>query len=52
VKLWSDSPPDLAPVDKASLPPICAHSANRLGERIQGIIPGVHTLYDYNKGIS
>jgi hypothetical protein len=52
VKLWSDSPADLAPVDKASLPPTGAHSANRLRERIRGIIPGLHTLYDYDKGIS
>jgi hypothetical protein len=45
MKLWSDSPPALAPVDKAWLPTKSAHSANPLPERFRGIIPGLHTLY-------
>jgi len=52
VKLWSDSPADLTPVDKAHLPPTRAHSANPLPQRKRGVIPGLHTLYDYDKGIS
>jgi hypothetical protein len=52
MKLWSDSPAALAPVDKASLPTKCAHSANPLLERVRGVVPGLHTLYDYDKGIS
>ncbi len=52
MKLWSVLPPALTSVDKASLPPKCAHSANPLLERIRGVTPGLHTLYDYNKGIT
>ena len=33
MNLWSDSPPVLAPVDKAWLPTKSAHSANPLSER-------------------
>ena len=52
MKLWSDLSAASAPVDKASLPPKCAHSANPLPERVRGVVPGLHTLYDYNKGIT
>jgi hypothetical protein len=52
VKLWSDSPTGMSLVDKPYLPPGRAHSANPLRQRNPGVIPGLHTLYDYDKGIS
>ena len=52
MRLWSDSRADVSPVDKALLPPGRTHSANPLRQGKQGVIPGLHTLYDYDKGIS
>jgi hypothetical protein len=52
VTLWSDPRADVSPVDKALLPPRRAHSANPLRQGNRGVIPGLHTLYDYDKGIS
>jgi hypothetical protein len=52
MRLWSDRQHGTAPVDKAPLPPTRAHSANPLPQRNRGVIPGLHTLYDYDKGIS
>jgi len=52
VRLWSDLRADASPVDKALFPPERAHSANPLRQGKRGVIPGVHTLYDYDKGIS
>jgi hypothetical protein len=52
VRLWSDQRADLSPVDKAHLPPGRAHNPNPLRQWNRGVIPGLHTLYDYDKGIS
>jgi hypothetical protein len=40
------------PVEKATFSPDRAHRVIPLPEPLRGIIPVIHTLYDYNKGIS
>jgi hypothetical protein len=52
VNLWTQPAGGLGPVDNAASSPVAAHSANPLREREQGVIPVLHTLYDYDKGIS
>ena len=44
--------PASAPVDKAASSPGCTHSETPLQEREAGVIPVLHTPYDYDKGIS
>jgi hypothetical protein len=45
-------PATSSPVDKAFPSPVLANSESRLDIGLQGIIPVVHTPYDYDKGIS
>jgi len=40
------------PVDKTDSSPGRTHSATPLLERERGVIPVLHTPYDYDKGIS
>jgi hypothetical protein len=50
--MWTSGRAGERPVDKVRSSPTCANSSFRLSERFYSIIPGVHTLYDYDKGIS
>ena len=50
--MWSVRTPAAAPVDKAVLSPARPHRRYRLFKRLPGVIPVVHTPYDYNKGNS
>ena len=50
--LWTPRGWLASPVDKAVSSPGLAHSATPLQERERGVIPVLHTPYDYNKGIS
>jgi hypothetical protein len=50
--MWTAQPAAFEPVDNAVLSPVRANSYQRLPQRIRGIIPVVHTPYDYFKGIS
>jgi hypothetical protein len=50
--MWTSGRAGEGPVDKVRSSPICANSCFGLRERFCRIIPGVHTLYDYDKGIS
>jgi hypothetical protein len=52
VKLWTERRAASTPVDEAGSSPTPAHSAVRLPERERGVIPVLHTPYDYDKGIS
>jgi hypothetical protein len=52
VKLWTHPAGALAPVHNPVSSPVAAHSANPLGQRKHGVFPVLHTLYDYDKGIS
>ncbi len=52
MNLWTHPAGGLDPVDNSVSSPVRAHSANPLQEREQGVIPVLHTLYDYDKGIS
>jgi len=52
VILWTSRRPAAAPVDNAASSPGCTHSATPLQERERGVIPVLHTPYDYDKGIS
>jgi hypothetical protein len=50
--MWTSDHAVEGPVNKTGSSPICANSSFGLGARFCSIIPGVHTPYDYNKGIS
>jgi hypothetical protein len=50
--MWSVRTRAAAAVDKAVLSPVHSHRRTRLSKRLSGIIPVVHTPYDYDKGIS
>jgi hypothetical protein len=50
--MWSVRTPGADPVDKAVLSPVHSHRRNRFPKRLRGVIPVVHTPYDYDKGIS
>jgi hypothetical protein len=50
--LWTPHGRPAGPVDKAVSSPDRTHSATPLQERERGVIPVLHTPYDYNKGIS
>jgi hypothetical protein len=50
--MWTVRRPAATAVDKAVLSPARSHRLTRLSKRLRGIIPVVHTPYDYNKGIS
>jgi hypothetical protein len=50
--MWMTGPAGSSPVDKAVPSPLSANRRFRLAMRVQGIITVVHTLYDYDKGIS
>ena len=52
MNLWMQLTGRSAPVDNLVLSPVAAHSANPLQQRKHGVIPVLHTLYDYDKGIS
>jgi hypothetical protein len=52
VNLWTEQPAAVPPVDKCFSSPVGAHSPMPLQERKRGVIPELHTLYDYDKGIS
>ena len=50
--MWTEQPAAFEPVDNAVSSPVRANSYRRLPLGIRGIIPDVHTPYDYFKGIS
>jgi hypothetical protein len=50
--VWTISYLDQRPVDKAGSSPASANSSLRITTPFCSIIPDIHTLYDYNKGIS
>jgi hypothetical protein len=50
--MWTNQPAAARPVEKLCFSPESAHSANPLHKPLRGVIPVVHTLYDYDKGIS
>ena len=50
--MWTTRPAASSPVDKTFPSPLSANRRFRLAMRVQGMIPVVNTLYDYNKGIS
>ena len=50
--MWMTRPAASSPVEKVSSSPNSANSGFGLDLRLRGIIPVIHTLYDYNKGIS
>ena len=50
--MWTPRHVASEPVNKAGLSPFSANSEFRLVVGFQAMIPVVHTLYDYNKGIS
>jgi hypothetical protein len=50
--MWSVRSLAAALVDKAVLSPVCSHRRIRLPKPLRGVIPVVHTPYDYNKGNS
>jgi hypothetical protein len=52
VNLWRLPRPAATLVDKAVSSPDCTHSATPLLKRERGVIPVLHTPYDYDKGIS
>jgi hypothetical protein len=52
VNLWTQHLGGRDPVDNRVSSPVAAHSAIPLRERERGVIPVLHTLYDYDKGIS
>jgi hypothetical protein len=52
VNLWTQRTDRSGPVDNRLLSPTAAHSAIPLRQPKQGVIPVLHTLYDYDKGIS
>ena len=51
MNLWTQHDGRLGPVDNRLLSPIAAHSAIALRQPKRGVIPVLHTLYDYDKGI-
>jgi hypothetical protein len=52
LKMWMARPAASSPVDNVSLSPVRANRRSPVGMRLRPIIPVVHTLYDYDKGIS
>jgi hypothetical protein len=52
VNLWTHPDSALNPVDNPVFSPFAAHSAIPLQQPEPGVIPVLHTLYDYDKGIS
>ena len=50
--MWMTRPAASSPVDKAVPSPLFANRGSRVAMRVWGTIPVVHTLYDYDKGIS
>ncbi len=50
--MWMTRPAASSPVDKAVPSPLSANRGSRVAMRVWAIIPVVHTLYDYDKGIS
>jgi hypothetical protein len=52
MNLCTLSGPARGPVEKGSSSPGPTHSATPLLKRERGVIPVLHTPYDYDKGIS
>ena len=52
MNLWTHREADTRAVENPVSSPVGPHSANPLLEREEGVIPVLHTLYDYDKGIS
>ena len=52
MKLWTHPAGAVAPVHNPVSSPVAAHSAIALQQRKHGVIPVLHTLYDYDKGNS
>ncbi len=52
MNLWTQRTGGLDPVDNRLLSPVGTHSAIPLLKPERGVIPVLHTLYDYDKGIS
>ena len=52
MNLWTQQAGERDPVDNRVSSPLATHSATPLLERERGVIPVLHTLYDYDKGIS
>jgi len=49
--VWMDSLVAERPVDNASFSPARPHSETVGRKPLRGVIPFIHTLYDYDKGI-
>jgi hypothetical protein len=52
VNLWTQREAGTGAVENPVSSPVAPHSANPLLKREEGVIPVLHTLYDYDKGIS
>ena len=52
MNLWTQLGGVRGPVDNPVSSPLAAHSAIPLQKPERGVIPVLHTLYDYDKGIS
>ena len=52
MNLWTLLASGATPVDRSLSSPLCAHSGTPLLEPEQGVVPVLHTPYDYDKGIS
>jgi len=50
--MWSVQPARPSPVDNRDFSPVRPHSSSPLHKRLRGVFPVIHTLYDYDKGIS
>jgi hypothetical protein len=51
VNLWTQREAGAGAVENTVSSPVAPHRANPLQEREEGVIPVLHTLYDYDKGI-
>jgi hypothetical protein len=50
--MWTEHDAAPGPVNNTVFSPNCANSSFRLPAGFRSIIPDIHTLYDYDKGIS
>jgi hypothetical protein len=50
--MWSVQPPGATPVDNPWFSPPRPHRQSPLRKPSRGAVPVIHTLYDYDKGIS
>jgi hypothetical protein len=50
--MWRDQPAAATPVDNPCFSPLRPHRQSPLQEPSEGVVPVIHTLYDYDKGFS